>query len=137
MIQKKSLFKFTIIPVVFILLLSTCNSNRVYHKVYTFENYQWSSKKKLLYYPEFGVTDINLPYDFIINLRYITGFPYKYLNIKLKITRPDGTEASKKIGIQIANDSKEYQGDGAGDYWDIDYKVQEAIEFNQVAPGSP
>ena len=129
-LNRISIIKFMLF--IFVAFNLSCNSNRIYHEKYTFSNYQWSAKKTLLFYPELKAEDIDKEYKLEINIRYIQGFPYKYLNLLLKINRPDGSEATKEISMQIVTDDKQYRGDGAGDIWDLDYALNEPIAFDQT-----
>lgn len=116
MINKK-LVTYTLLS----LLIWACNSNSAFHETHTFPDYHWKKKERVIFSPEITESNAADSFKLILNIRYIEGFPYKYLRLKLNITRPDGTEADKDINIQIINDDKSYIGEGIGDYWDLDY----------------
>ncbi|MBN2756637.1 MAG: gliding motility lipoprotein GldH [Bacteroidales bacterium] len=107
------------IGIIILLLLFSCDKNKIFHEVYAFDNYQWEKSKILTFEPE--ITSTNLSYKFIFNIRYFTGFPYKYLHLNLNITNTDGQTFTKEISIQIISEDLKYLGEGMGDYWDIDY----------------
>lgn len=116
---------------VLILLLSimlACNNSRDFYNLRTFENYKWDKSDKVNF--EFYVDDINKKYNMFLNLRYIQGFPYKYLHLIISITEPNGKIKTNDVTIEIISDKKEYIGDGAGSYWDLDYPVPD-YQFTQ------
>ena len=112
--------------------LASCNSNRVFHENHVFSNYHWPIEKKLVFKPQFSTEQSGKEYQLQFNLRYIQGFPYKYLNLLIIVTRPDGTQAEKEESIQIREDNTDYIGDGAGSYWDLDYTIEESFIFDQA-----
>jgi len=122
----------SLIIIVLVGTFVSCNSRREFHQNFTFSNYQWSADEKLVFKPRFGTDQIGKKYQLQFNLRYIQGFPYKYLNLLITIKRPDGTEAEKEESIQIRSNNAEYIGDGMGSYWDLDYTVKEAFMFDQL-----
>ncbi len=119
----------SILSLVLVLMyLFACKKNRVFHEVREFYNYKWNKSEKL----DFGLTieQADKPYELWLNLRYIHGFPYKYLHLLISITEPDGKVKTNELTIQIITDDKEYIGDGAGSYWDLDYPIPE-YQFNE------
>jgi len=131
--QTKIMINKKLIAVILLsLLIGACNPDRVFHETHTFPDYHWKKKERVIFTPEITESDAESSFKLILNIRYIEGFPYKYLRLKLNISRPDGTEADKDINIQIINDDKSYIGEGIGDYWDLDYADDEAIPFKGV-----
>ena len=114
--------------VIVLLYMFGCNQNRIYHEVKSFDNYKWNKSEKLNF--EFEIKEADKPYGLWLNLRYIQGFPYKYLHLLLTITEPDGKVKTNELTIQIISDDKKYIGDGAGSYWDLDYPIPD-YKFDQ------
>jgi gliding motility-associated lipoprotein GldH len=121
----------TKICLLFILLISTlsCNRGRIYNDKYTFDDFSWSKDEKLKFDPEITAQNAGKQYQAVIYVRYITGFPYKFFNLGLLLTRPDGSQSSKVISIQMVTEDKKYRGDGMGDIWDLDYELTEPFRF--------
>ena len=116
--------KFLVLNIVLLLFTFTaCNKNRIFHEVKKFENFKWDKPDKIHF--ETSIEQIDNQYDLFLNLRYIVGFPYKFLHLNIEITDPDGKIKTNELSIQIISDEKKYIGDGAGSYWDIDYPIPE------------
>jgi gliding motility-associated lipoprotein GldH len=109
----------------------SCNSKSIYNEKYIFEDFNWSKDEKIAFNPDIEIKNTGTQYQGVIHIRYITGFSYKYLNFKLSITSPNGSQSTKEISIQMLTDDKEYRGDGMGDIWDIEYKMAEPIIFRE------
>lgn len=105
-----------------------CNKNRIFHEVKKFDDYKWNKTERLDF--EFTIEQPYIAYELWLNLRYIQGFPYKYLHLLVTITEPDGKIKTNELTIQIISDDKKYIGDGAGSYWDLDYPIPD-YKFNQ------
>ncbi len=115
----------------FIIILISCNPNRLYHENYVFSDYKWQSDEQVTFKPNFSTEDVSKNYQIQFNIRYIQGFQNKYLNLLITVTRPDGSQAEKEESIQIREDNGDYIGDGAGSYWDLDYEIKDNFEFDQ------
>jgi len=114
--------RFTVFSLVLLLSAFTaCYKNRVFHEVKKFEDYKWNKAEKIHF--EVLIEQTNVEYDLFLNLRYIEGFPYKYLHLNIDITDPEGKIKTNDLSIQIISNEKKYIGNGAGSYWDLDYKT--------------
>jgi len=109
--------------------LSSCNKNNVYNKLIGFENYKWSKNKTVVFEPTITSEHINKPLKLEFTINYIHGFPFKFLHLKVLITNPKGETKYQDISIQIIADNGKYNGDGAGDYWDLKHIVDEMLVF--------
>lgn len=107
----------------------SCNSNQIFNEVYTFEDYSWTDDEKVIFRIGIQAENADNNYELGIDVRYITGFSYKYLNLLLLVNRPDGSQGTKEISIQMLTDNKEYRGDGMGDIWDLEYVLKENLHF--------
>ncbi len=122
-INKFAVYSFTFL----IFALSGCDKNKVFHEVKKFEDFKWEKSEKINF--DVLIEDIDVQYNLFINLRYIQGFPYKYLHLNISITDPNGKIKTNEVTIEIISDNKEYIGDGAGSYWDLNYPIPE-YSFN-------
>lgn len=116
--------KFSVLSIILLLFsITSCNKNRIFHEVKKFNDFKWSKSEKVHF--EVAIEQKDIEYDLLLNLRYIEGFPYKYLHLYIEITDPDGKTKTNELGIQIITDEKKYIGEGAGSYWDLDYQLPE------------
>ena len=119
LINKHTIFGLILLSFIF----SGCNKGRVFHEVKKFDDFKWHKSEKI--YFEVIIDQNNSEYDLFLNLRYIEGFPYKFLNLEIDITDPDEKTKTNISSIQIISNKKKYIGDGAGSYWDLDYQLPE------------
>jgi len=113
--------KISLLFVAILVLVFSCNNKRVFHEVKKFDDFKWHKTDKAVF--NFNLQDTSVNYDLVLNLRYIQGFPYKYLHLNIEITDPQGKTLVNETKIQIIEDDNDYIGDGAGSYWDLDYIV--------------
>lgn len=125
-------FNTILIGLLLYLSISSCNSNQIFKEKHNFPKYQWPTNEKVAFNFDLAKENAGMEYFMVINLRYIHGYQYKYLHLRLQITDPEGNETDKEISIQIATDEKKYLGEGMGDYWDLDYLINETIPFNKA-----
>jgi gliding motility-associated lipoprotein GldH len=115
-----------------LLCFNSCQKDYIFKETHTFEKYTWLQNEEVLFSTEISPEQAGNSYTPVIHIRYITGFFYKYMNIGLVIRRPDGSESSKVLSIQMLTDDKKYRGDGMGDIWDLDYIVSENFEIRDA-----
>ncbi len=108
-------------------VFGSCNKNRIYHEVYTFKDYKWLKNTPIIFEPEINKEFVKKPLKAYLTIRYIQGFPYKFLHLKVLLTDPNGKIQYQDISIPIISDDLKYYGEGAGDYWDLDYVVDDAL----------
>lgn len=120
--------KIVLLSIALIVLILSCNTHKVFHEESKFDDLKWHKKDKLVF--DFTLEDTTIKYGLILNIRYIQGFPYKFLPLKIDITNPAGKTLEHEAKIRIMTNEKKYLGDGAGSYWDLDYNVPE-YNFHQ------
>lgn len=115
--------KIFLLLVSILILVFSCNNNRVFHEVKKFDDFKWQKNDKAVF--NFNLEDTSTSYELVLNIRYIQGYPYKFLHLDIEITNPMGKTMVHEAKIPIISDEKKYIGDGAGSYWDLDYPVPE------------
>jgi gliding motility-associated lipoprotein GldH len=115
-----------------ILILSSCDKNRIYEKNISVEKYSWDSK----FVPSFTVEikDTSVLYNLYINVRHAEFYPYQNIWLLVSTGFPDSTVSSKRIEIMLANKEGKWFGEGLGDIWDYRTLIQENAFF--TTPGN-
>lgn len=110
----------------------SCEKNRVYEKNISIEKYSWDSKVIPSYTVE--IRDTSLLYNIYVNIRHADLYPFQNIWLQVSTQFPDGTKASRRVEIMLANDEGKWFGEGLGDIWDFRSLIQENAFFNQ--PGT-
>jgi len=121
-----------VVSILFVLLLASCHRNRIYNESLSFDNYKWLKSRPVIFQPEITNETVKKPLKLNLNIRYIQGFPYKFLHLRVYLTNPKGESQYRDISIQIISDETTYNGEGAGDYWDLDYTVDDQMVFEMT-----
>ena len=120
-LMKGNLYKAILLVLGLIILAFLFYNHKFFHDVKKFEDYKWHKSDKIVF--AFEIDDTSKIYNIALNIRYITGFSYKYLPLNIEISNPDGKKLIYEAKIQLISDDKKYIGDGAGDYWDLDFPL--------------
>lgn len=117
----------SIILVLLLFTLASCEKNRVYEKNISIDKYMWDSKTV----PSFSVTisDTTQLYNIYVNIRHADLYPFQNIWLQIGTEFPDGTHANRRIEIMLANDEGKWHGEGLGDIWDFRALVQENAFF--------
>lgn len=120
-------FPNSIILVLLLFTLASCEKNRVYEKNISIDKYMWDSKTV----PSFSVTisDTTQLYNIYVNIRHADLYPFQNIWLQIGTEFPDGTHANRRIEIMLANDEGKWHGEGLGDIWDFRALVQENAFF--------
>jgi len=108
-------------------IFGSCHKNRVYHEVHTFKDYKWFKTNPIIFETEITQEFVKKPLKIYLTIRHIQGFPYKFLHLNVLLTDPKGETKYQEISIPIISDELKYYGDGAGDYWDLEYVVDDEL----------
>jgi gliding motility-associated lipoprotein GldH len=119
----------TLLVLILIVLGLSCNRSTFFCEKYTFEDYRWSKDEEVIFSPQIPKDLVGKKLQAVLNIRYVAGFYYRYLNFNLIITNQDGLQMSEEISIQVINENKEYIGSGMGDIWDLDYELPNPLIF--------
>jgi len=128
----KGFFKFitaSALSAFIILFFTACEKNRIYEKNITIEEYRWDSKAVVSY--KIDIIDTSVLYNIYINVRHADLYPFQNIWLVIGTQYPDGTEASRRVEIMLANDEGKWYGEGLGDIWDYRTLIQENAIFTQ------
>jgi len=112
-----------------LLFLAACKPNRVYEEHRGVADLKWERSDVKAF--EFEIPDTNVHYKMYAAIRYIQGFPFKDLNVQVELSSPAGKKIQRDLQITIRN-SAGYIGDGAGDYWDLEYLFDKDFTFEEA-----
>ena len=113
-----------------ILILSACDSNRVYEQNIEIPNGIWNSKNKAKF--EVDIADTLTPHNFYINVRNAGAYPYSNLFLFLETEFPDKVYALDTIECLLADNSGRWLGDGSGDIWDNRILFKKGVRFRKA-----
>lgn len=119
--------KFLIAAPIFILLLSSCDSNRVYEKYISLENASWHRDDKAVF--EVKIKDTLSHYNLYVNLRHAGNYYYKNLYLFTEIRGPENLSAIDTLQMILANNRGNWMGKGIGDLYDYSFLFKRNIKF--------
>jgi|AntAceMinimDraft_14_1070370.scaffolds.fasta_scaffold01962_3 gliding motility-associated lipoprotein GldH len=126
--MNKFITGFTI--VIFMLMLASCDRNKIFEDYVSIENNTWSNDNIIKF--EFEINDTSTLNNVYINVRHAS--LYQYNNIWLFITSsaPNGTKNVDTVECVLINSDNKWIGDGMGDIWDVQIPWKTNIKFSHV-----
>lgn len=109
------------------LLITSCNKGIMFSKYRHFEKNEWFAKDKLLF--EVNVSNGDDLNDISLMIRHADAYPYSNLFLFLTTQYPDGKVVTDTLECLLANNKGEWQGDGAGDIFDISIPLKKNVRF--------
>lgn len=124
--------KKTTLIIGFLALVSlACNENRIFEShTDPSGNLEWAREQTVAF--SVDIQDASLTYDVLVALRFAQGFAFTSLPVEIKRTAPDGSEEILRHVFQTRNRNGSYNGEGAGDIWDLENVLQPGIKFPQA-----
>lgn len=110
-----------------LLVLSSCDSNRVFEENKRIPEAQWNRHDKALF--EFEIQDSLARYNFYFNFRHAGDYPYKNLYLFVKTTNPLNQVAVDTAQMILADHRGKWMGKGIGDIYDYQFKFKEDVAF--------
>jgi len=109
------------------LLLTACDNNRIFEENISIPNKEW----KVDYIPtfEFEIQDTTLFYNFYINLRNNTDYPYSNLYLFVNSHLPDGSSATDTLEVFLANREGKWLGKGLGKIKESRFFLRQHLVF--------
>ena len=115
-----------------LILFTSCDKNRIYEKNVTIDKYIWDSKVKPVFTVD--IADTSVLYNLYINVRHAEIYPFQNIWLIVSTKFPDGTTASRRIEVMLADEEGKWFGEGLGDIWDYRSLIQENAFFDK--PGT-
>lgn len=110
-----------------LLFLSSCNRNVVYSEYKTFDENEWQAKNKVSF--ELDMTDTQSLHNISLMIRHADDYPFSNIFLFVTTSYPDGKILTDTMEIMMANSKGEWQGDGAGDIFDLKVPVKKNVRF--------
>ncbi len=114
------------------LLLTSCDPNRVYEQNTDFEQGNWTVENAPVF--EFKIEDTSQRYDVYFNVRYALSYDYYNLYLKHQLISPDGKQLSSQLHELLLMDPKtgKPQGKGSSDLFDLQALALKNIAFKKA-----
>lgn len=110
-----------------ILLLASCDPNRVFDENKTLPDNVWDRKNKLAF--NVTITDTVSPHNVFINVRNADGYPYGNLFLFIHSTFPNGQKFTDTLECVLADANGKWLGDGIGDIYDNQIPFKHNVRF--------
>jgi len=117
----------TLLAILPIVILCSCNKNVVYSKYETFKDNEWSSKNKAVF--DIDITDTQSLHNINLMVRHADSYPFSNLFLFVTSKYPDGKVLVDTMEIILSNQKGEWLGSGAGDIFDYKVAVKKNLRF--------
>ena len=117
-----------IFAIIFVVLLSSCDRNRVFEEYVEIENNIWSQDNKINF--EFEIDDTASLHNVLINVRHASVYPYSNLWMFVESSAPNGTINIDSVECVLVDADNRWLGDGLGDIWDIQIPWKSNVRFS-------
>ena len=123
-------FKHSFIAVACLLVLSSCDSSRVYDQNTEIPDYIWDKDNPI--YFDVDIQDTVSLHNVYVNIRNAGGYGYSNIYLYLDTKYPNNTISRDTIECILADDAGKWLGDGSGDIWDNQILFKKNVRFKQM-----
>jgi gliding motility-associated lipoprotein GldH len=124
-LQKKN----TVFLFLFLLLLVSCDPNRVFEENKAIQDGIWRTSDKLVF--PVVISDNGIPYNICLMIRNRTDYPYSNIYLFLKTTFPDGKISRDTIECMLADYDGRWLGSGVGSVKFNKFQFKKGVLFSQ------
>ncbi len=78
------------------------------------------------------IIDNSIAYDMSLAFRYVNGFPYQVLKVKVTEISPSGKEMIKSYDLKVREENGEYIGEPGLDIWDSDHLIEPNKKYEET-----
>jgi len=118
---------FLLLATCYLLLATSCDSNRVFEDNFDIPDYSWDVKNKLSF--DVNIDDTISLHNLYVNVRNASHYPFANLNVFVTIKFPNGKISKDTMSCILAGPDGEWLGDGAGDIWDNQILWKPKVKF--------
>lgn len=112
-----------------ILVLFSCDSNKVYEEYIEVENAIWQKENVATF--NFEAKDTSLAHNLYVNIRNTGDYPYSNLYLFVTMQGPNGNLLKDTVNCTLADNSGKWLGKGIGDLWDLQIPYIKGFKFAQ------
>ena len=123
-------FKYSFIALACVLVLSSCDSSRVYEQNTEIPDYIWDKDNPV--YFDVDIKDTVSFHNVYVNIRNAGGYGYSNIYLYLDTKYPNNTISRDTIECILADATGKWLGDGSGDIWDNQILFKKNVRFKQM-----
>lgn len=129
---KSNAHKYSFFAVITIVLLASCDNNRIYETNKDFANHRWYEDSVCSF--TFDIQDSEQAYNILYNVRNTLNYPYYNLYVKYSLKAPNGKEIAADLQEMQLMDAKTGKpfGSGMGDIFDNQIIALKNFKFTQA-----
>lgn len=121
--------KFILVSIALVLVLASCDKNRVYETNVELPKYVWNNKNKVNFIVD--INDTTTLHNMYINVRNAGGYPYSNIYLFVTTEFPDRKTITDTVECILADNTGKWLGDGSGDIWDNQILYKKNVRFKQ------
>ncbi|MCL2167609.1 MAG: gliding motility lipoprotein GldH [Lentimicrobiaceae bacterium] len=110
-------------------LVFSCNHNTFYHKTYAIHNEIWNMDNDLVF--DFTISDSLQYYNFYIDVRNTTNYPYQNLSLFFTTQFPDSTVFTDTLNCILSDAYGRWTGKGSGRIKENRFILKSKVRFPQ------
>jgi len=108
-------------------VLTSCSNDVVFREYHSFEENEWNSKDKAVF--EMDIHDVQSLNTISLMVRHADSYPFNNIFLFVTTSYPDGAVKTDTMEVMLANSNGEWQGDGAGDIFDLKVPIKKNVRF--------
>ncbi len=78
------------------------------------------------------IEDNSISYNMSLSFRYVHGFQYQAVKVKVIETSPSGKEIVKEYDLKVREDNGDYIGEAGFDIWDSNHLIEPNKKYNEA-----
>lgn len=126
----KTLVRILIASITLLVVAASCDRSQFYAQSRNVDEHGWSSTERLPY--DIEIDDTNQIYNFLVDVRINTSYPYSNTFFFITTTFPDGSIAADTMECPLAAPDGQWLGRRTGRYVDNRYYFRKNIRFPQT-----
>lgn len=125
--MEKKETRWLIVAIVFLSLMYSCNSDRIYNESTDLKNAKWDTSNILTY--RVNIEDTVNAYNIFFYVRHTSEYQYQNLYLFVETTSPEGFRVRDTVDLLLANDRGAWHGKGWGNIFEYSAPYKQYIRF--------